>query len=42
MEVPIYCAHDEMAEVESLIENPRNPNKHPQKQLELLAKIIKN
>ena len=42
MDIPIYCAHDEIVEVESLIENPRNPNKHPQKQLELLAKIIKN
>ena len=42
MEIQIYCAHDEIVEVESLIENPRNPNKHPQKQLELLAKIIKN
>jgi ParB-like chromosome segregation protein Spo0J len=42
METQIYCAHDELVEVDSLIENPRNPNKHPQKQLEMLAKIIKN
>jgi ParB-like chromosome segregation protein Spo0J len=25
-----------------LVPNPRNPNQHPQKQIELLAKIIKN
>ena len=31
-----------MVAVDSLIENPRNPNKHPKKQIELLAKIIKN
>lgn len=42
METQIYCAHDEIAQVDSLVENPRNPNKHPQKQLEMLAKIIKN
>lgn len=39
--VPVYCAHDAIVDVESLVENPRNPNRHPQKQLELLAKIIK-
>ncbi|MBP2635538.1 MAG: hypothetical protein H6Q72_1445 [Firmicutes bacterium] len=40
--IQVYCAYDEMAEIEKLIANPRNPNQHPQKQIELLAKIIKN
>lgn len=30
-----------MVPVEEIIPNPRNPNKHPKKQIELLAKIIK-
>ena len=30
-----------MVELEAVIPNPRNPNTHPQKQIELLAKIIK-
>ena len=36
----IRCAHTEIRPVESLIENPRNPNHHPESQLKLLAKII--
>lgn len=40
--IPVYCAYDEMVEIDKLIPNPRNPNKHPKKQIELLAKIIKN
>lgn len=38
----VFCSYSEMVAVDSLIENPRNPNKHPKKQIELLAKIIKN
>lgn len=30
-----------MVDIEKLVGNPRNPNKHPQSQIELLAKIIK-
>lgn len=40
--INVYCAYDEMVEIEKLIPNSRNPNTHPQKQIELLAKIIKN
>ncbi len=39
--VPIYCSHDKVAEVEGLIPNPRNPNRHPEAQIKALAKIIK-
>lgn len=35
------CAFDEMRPLESLVENPRNPNEHPRRQLELLAEILK-
>lgn len=39
--VSIFCAYDEMRPVASLVENPLNPNRHPQHQIELLAKVIK-
>ena len=37
----VYCTFTRMVAVEEIIPNPRNPNKHPKKQIELLAKIIK-
>ncbi|MCM1567082.1 MAG: site-specific DNA-methyltransferase [Dehalobacter sp.] len=40
--IPVYCAYDEIAEITTLVPNPRNPNTHPEKQVQLLAKIIKN
>ena len=36
----VYCAHSQMVEIEKVIPNPRNPNKHSEKQIALLAKII--
>ena len=39
--IDVFCAHTEMADIESVIPNPRNPNQHDKKQIELLAKIIK-
>ena len=39
--VPVFCAHTEMVEIEKLVPNPRNPNRHPEGQIKLLAKIIK-
>ena len=36
----VYCAYDEMVAIEKVIGNPRNPNRHPEKQVELLAKLI--
>ena len=41
-EIKVYCAHTEMVDPTTLIPNPRNPNTHPKKQIELLAKIIKS
>ncbi len=40
--IQVYCAHTEIADTESLIENPRNPNRHSDEQLRLLAKIIEH
>lgn len=40
-EVGVFCAHTEMREIEKLVPHPRNPNRHPEKQIALLAKIIR-
>lgn len=34
------CAHTELVELHKLQPNPKNPNKHPDKQIEMLSKII--
>lgn len=39
-DVPVYCTFDELLATEKVIGNPRNPNSHPDDQVELLAKII--
>ena len=39
--IPVYCAYDEIVPIGKLRPNPRNPNKHPQDQLEKLGKIIR-
>jgi hypothetical protein len=38
----IKCAHTEVVDIDLLVPNPKNPNKHPQRQIELLAKIMKH
>jgi hypothetical protein len=38
--IEVWCAHERLIPVEELKPNPRNPNKHPDAQLELLAKNI--
>lgn len=39
-DIPVYCAFDEIVCVDDLVKNPKNPNTHPEQQIELLAKII--
>lgn len=39
--VPVYCAHDEIVDVATLVPNPKNPNTHPDSQIQLLGRIIK-
>jgi hypothetical protein len=36
----IACSHNKIEEIHKLVPHPRNANKHPEKQIELLAKII--
>ncbi len=36
----IDCAHDKMLPLEQIQPNPRNYNKHPEKQIKMLSKII--
>lgn len=38
--VPVYCSHDKIVPVEDVKPNPKNPNQHPENQIEMLAKII--
>lgn len=38
--VSIRCSHSELLPLEKLVPNPKNPNRHPEAQLRLLAKII--
>ena len=40
-DIPVFCTYDELLDIEKVVGNPRNPNKHPKKQVEMLAKIIK-
>lgn len=42
IDIKICCAHTEVVDPTTLIPNPRNPNQHPQKQIELLAKLIQH
>jgi DNA modification methylase len=39
--IPVYCAYDEIVPLGRLRANPKNPNKHPQDQIEKLGKIIR-
>lgn len=38
----IKCTFNETRDIDSLVEHPRNANTHPERQIELLAKIIKH
>ena len=39
--IPVFCAYDEIIPLAKAVPNPQNPNKHPDKQINLLAEIIK-
>lgn len=38
--IPVFCAYDKIVELSELRPNPKNPNRHPEEQVALLAKII--
>lgn len=40
--IPVHCAHASLADVASLVPNPRNPNKHGDHQVALLARVIRH
>lgn len=40
-DTPVFCSYDEILDIRKVIGNPRNPNQHPEKQIEMLASIIK-
>jgi len=40
--IPVYCRYDEAVDIDKITGHPRNPNKHGDEQIALLAKIIKN
>ena len=39
-EPQIHCAYDKLVKLIKIAPHPRNPNRHPERQLELLAKVI--
>ena len=39
--IPVFCAYDEIISIAKALPNPQNPNRHPDKQINLLAEIIK-
>lgn len=40
--IKVKCEFTEMVDVDKLVEHPRNANKHPERQIELLSKNIKH
>lgn len=38
----VKCAHTEVVDIDLLVPHPRNPNKHSEKQIKYLAKIMKH
>ena len=38
---PVFCAHDAIVDVAKLVPNPKNPNQHPDSQIQLLGRIIR-
>jgi hypothetical protein len=40
--IDVWCRYDEAKDVTELVPNPRNPNTHGDKQIALLAKIIRH
>lgn len=40
VDIKVDCAFDKMVKVGDLIPNPQNPNKHPDEQIELFARVI--
>lgn len=39
--IPVYCAYDKLVKTDTLKPNPKNPNQHPDNQIEILEKLIR-
>lgn len=39
--IPVFCAHDAIVPTKDLCPNPKNPNQHPQEQIQLLGSVIR-
>ena len=39
-EIKVHCSHTELVDIVKLVEHPNNPNKHDDRQISLLARII--
>lgn len=39
--IPVYCSHDAIVDIMKVIPNPKNPNMHPERQIEILSQVIK-
>lgn len=35
--IAVHCSPTELADIVTLVPNPRNPNQHPERQIQLLA-----
>lgn len=40
-DIPVYCSHDEIVDIMKVIPNPKNPNMHGDRQIEILSQVIK-
>lgn len=40
--IEVWCQFEKLVQIEEIKPNPRNPNTHPQRQIELLAKNIRH
>lgn len=39
--IPVYCSHDAIVDIMKVIPNPKNPNTHGERQIEILSQVIK-
>lgn len=39
-DIPVFCAHAEMVDIDAVKPHPENPNTHPKAQVEKLSKLI--
>jgi hypothetical protein len=35
--VPVFCRYDDIVPIADILPNPRNPNRHPEQQIKMLA-----